>query len=162
MKILVLSDSHASLRFMRNAIDKLHPNVILHLGDYYDDGQVITKEYPEIPFHQVPGNCDRFRCPPGEPEVIQLKLFGVSVLMTHGHRHGVKTGLGHLLREAYLNNADAVLFGHTHEAYCTQEGSLWILNPGSCGHSGGSVGLLEVKNDKIVCCSIIRQENLEV
>lgn len=36
---------------------------IIHLGDFFDDGVVIREENPDTPFYQVPGNCDRFRCP---------------------------------------------------------------------------------------------------
>lgn len=59
MKILVLSDSHSSVRFMRRCVDKIKPNAIVHLGDYYDDAEVLAEEYPHIPLFQVPGNCDR-------------------------------------------------------------------------------------------------------
>ena len=61
MKILVLSDSHSSLRLMRLAVEAIKPNAIVHLGDYYDDGAVIREENPHIAFHQVPGNCDKYR-----------------------------------------------------------------------------------------------------
>ena len=61
MKILVLSDSHAGLRFMRCAIDAVRPDAVVHLGDYYGDSQTMEEEYPHIRFHMVPGNCDRYR-----------------------------------------------------------------------------------------------------
>ena len=50
MKILVLSDSHSALRFMRQCIDAVKPNAVIHLGDYYDDGQAMAQEYPTIHF----------------------------------------------------------------------------------------------------------------
>ena len=59
MKLLVLSDSHSSLRFMRLCMDKVKPEGVIHLGDYYDDGEVLKEEYPGVLFRQVPGNCDR-------------------------------------------------------------------------------------------------------
>ena len=59
MKILVLSDSHSGLRFMRQCIDAVKPNAVIHLGDYYDDGQAMAQEYPHLYFYAVPGNCDR-------------------------------------------------------------------------------------------------------
>ena len=61
MKILVLSDSHSALRFMRSCVDAVKPDAIIHLGDHYDDAQALAEEYPHIPIHAVPGNCDRFR-----------------------------------------------------------------------------------------------------
>lgn len=162
MKILVLSDSHSGLSFMRRCIESVKPDVMIHLGDYFDDAVAISEEYPHIPLYQVPGNCDRYRCPPEFPEIRIERIFGVNLYMTHGHRHRVKQYLGALLRDAKLSRADAVLYGHTHVADCRQdEEGLWVLNPGSCGYFGGSAGLIEVNNNKISSCRIIRQENLE-
>ena len=42
MKILVLSDSHSALSFMRRAVDAIKPDAIIHLGDHYDDGETIA------------------------------------------------------------------------------------------------------------------------
>ena len=67
MTILVLSDSHSSLRFMRQCADTIRPDVLVHLGDYFDDAVVLKEEYPQILVYQVPGNCDRYRCPPRLP-----------------------------------------------------------------------------------------------
>ena len=61
-KILVLSDSHSALSFMRLAIVKLKPDAIVHLGDLYEDGETIAFENPTVPYFGVPGNCDKFRC----------------------------------------------------------------------------------------------------
>ena len=83
-------------------------------------------------------------------------------LMAHGHKHGVKSYLGALLRDARACKVDAVLFGHTHTALCRrEEDGLWVLNPGSCGYFGGSAGLMEITNGKIKSCRILRQEDLE-
>ena len=46
MKILVLSDSHSALRFMRQCIDRVKPHAVIHLGDYFDDGEAMKEEYP--------------------------------------------------------------------------------------------------------------------
>lgn len=161
MKILVLSDSHAALSFMRLCIDKIQPHTIIHLGDHYDDGETMADEYPNIPLLQVPGNCDRYRCPPFVSEILIQKVGGVNLYMTHGHRHKVKLDTGRLLRDAKDSRADAVLYGHTHVPNCYQDpDGLWILNPGSCGYYGGTAGLIETENGKILSCRILRQEDL--
>ena len=162
MKILVLSDSHSGLSPMRRSIDKVKPDAIVHLGDYYDDGEIMAEEYPHIRFYQVPGNCDRYRCPPTVPEILILPVCGVLLYMTHGHRHQVKMHTGALLRDARSSGAAAALYGHTHYAECYQEpDGLWVLNPGSCGSYSGSAGLIETENGKIVSCRILWQKNLE-
>ena len=48
MKILVLSDSHSALRFMRSCVDAVKPDAIIHLGDYYDDAEALAEDYPNI------------------------------------------------------------------------------------------------------------------
>ena len=70
MKILVLSDSHSTLRFMYACMDAVKPDAVVHLGDHYDDGEVLRQDYPGVRFCQVPGNCDRYRCDPRLPEIL--------------------------------------------------------------------------------------------
>lgn len=157
MKILVLSDSHASLYFMRKCVEQLRPDAIVHLGDYFSDGQTLREENPTLDFYAVPGNCDRYRL--GIPEA-QTKLEiigGAKIMLTHGHLHHVKMTLAPLMADARAMGAQAVLFGHTHEAYChREEDGLWVLNPGSCGYGGGSAGILNVQDGKILSCEIYR------
>lgn len=161
VKILVLSDSHSMRSFMRRCIEQVKPDVIVHLGDYFEDGETMKEEFPDVPFYQVPGNCDRYRCPPDQPEILVETIGGVSLYLTHGHRHRVKLSLTALLRDARACHADAVLYGHTHEADCHQEDDgLWVLNPGSCGYYGGSAGLMEIRERKILSCRILREEDL--
>lgn len=160
MKILVLSDSHAGLSFMRYCIDKVKPTHVIHLGDHFDDGAAMAGEYPHIRFHQVPGNCDRFRCAPWQPDVLSYPIEGVKFFMTHGHRQMVKSGTGRLLDDARASGADAVLYGHTHRAECYCEDELWVMNPGACGSYSGSVGLIEIENEKISACAILTQTEI--
>lgn len=162
MKILILSDSHSALKFMRDCIDAIKPDRIVHLGDYYDDACAIAEEYPQIQMIQVPGNCDRYRCPPFVQELLSQKIDGVNFYMTHGHRHMVKQRLDLLISDARKCKAAAVLYGHTHIADLHQEeDGLLVMNPGSCGYYGGSAGMIETNSGKIVNCRLIRQENLE-
>ena len=100
MKILVLSDSHAGLHFMRRCISAVKPDGMIHLGDYYADGEVMAQENPHIPMHQVPGNCDRYRMLRYEPPVRCYPVCGVKLYMTHGHEHHVKQTLCRLLADA--------------------------------------------------------------
>lgn len=162
MKILVMSDSHSGLSFMRKAIAAVRPDALVHLGDYYDDGEAIAEENPHLIFHQVPGNCDRYRSCQIRQEILCYPVFGVRLYMTHGHNHNVKSSLYNLLQDARAVGAQAVLYGHTHSEYCRQEeDGLWVLNPGACGSFGGSVGLIEVREGKIIACRILRQAELE-
>lgn len=162
MKILVLSDSHSALSFMRRCISYMKPDVVIHLGDYYEDGSTIGFEYPEITFYQVPGNCDRYRHGCDEPEILVKKIGGIWFYITHGHRHNVKLFTAQLLKDARANHVQVALYGHTHQQDCYQEeDGLWVMNPGSCGYGGGTAGLLEIENGKIKMCRIVNAGDLE-
>ncbi|MGM9572260.1 MAG: metallophosphoesterase family protein, partial [bacterium] len=100
MTILVFSDSHAALRFMRRYIEKFRPQAVIHLGDYYGDAESLQEDYNNIQFHIVPGNCDRNRCPINARELLCYPVGGVRLFMTHGHNHHVKSGIGALLADA--------------------------------------------------------------
>lgn len=161
MRILVLSDSHSALSFMRRCIAAVQPNAVVHLGDHFDDGEAMKEEFPGIPFYQVPGNCDRYRCAPWQPVILIERVCGINLYMTHGHKHNVKTYLGALLQDARASKVDAVLYGHTHIADChREEDGLWVLNPGTCGCYGGSAGLIEVHNGRIQGCRLLKDEDL--
>lgn len=161
MKILVFSDSHSALSFMRRCVDRIKPQAIVHLGDFYEDALVLQENYSHIPFHIVAGNCDRYRCPLSAREMLCYPVCGVTLFMTHGHNHQVKSGIGALTVDARRYNAQAALYGHTHKAECHQEDGLWVLNPGSCGYYGGSAGLIETDGKKITACRILTQSDLE-
>lgn len=163
MKILVLSDSHSGRSFMRFCIDKVRPDHVVHLGDHYEDGQVMAEEYPHIRFHLLPGNCDRYRMETGAVDIMYYGIGGVRFFMTHGHKHCVKSGLEYLLSDARSKEVRGVLFGHTHEALCCylEQDDMWVLNPGSCGSWGGSAGVIQVEDEKITACYIVKQADLE-
>lgn len=162
MKILVLSDSHSTLSFMRLCIEAVRPDAVVHLGDHYDDGTAMKEEFSINRFYQVPGNCDKYRLYTPVAETLVEKVCGVKLFMTHGHIHRVKMGLGALIADARKTGSLAVLFGHTHEAYCArEEDGLWVVNPGSCGYFGGSAALIEAVNGEITACRILRQAELE-
>ena len=162
MKILVLSDSHSGRSFMRYCIDAVKPEHIIHLGDYYEDATVIAELYPHIRVHQVPGNGDYFSQAKSEPTTICYDIGGVRIFMTHGHLQGVKNGLERLLADERAKSARIVAFGHTHEALCvhTPEDT-WILNPGSCRGWGGSAAVIEINDQKVSACYIVKQAELE-
>ena len=90
MKILVLSDSHGAVSPMEQAVEQTSPDLILHLGDCWRDGERLHDRFPSIPLEQVPGNCD-FR--PTEPAERLLELRGKRILLCHGHTYGVKQSL---------------------------------------------------------------------
>lgn len=161
MKILVLSDSHHAKRAMEAFTRAVKPDAVIHLGDYYEDGRWLWQNFPEIPFYQVPGNCDYYDYTYGPQEVLTQVLDGVKLYMTHGHRHDVKETLSFLLRDARASHADVVLYGHTHVPDCRQEeDGLWILNPGACGYVGATAGIIETAGGRVTSCRLIKESDL--
>ncbi|MBQ3252569.1 MAG: YfcE family phosphodiesterase [Oscillospiraceae bacterium] len=162
MKILVMSDSHSALRFMRMSIDRIKPDHVVHLGDLYEDAQALQEEYPHIRFHMVPGNCDSSFIRNREPAVLCYDVGGVRLFMTHGHLHGVKSaGVYRLLKEARELGAQAALYGHTHVKHCSrEEDGIWVVNPGSCRGDHGSVALIETRDGNISACTILEQTDI--
>lgn len=161
MKVLVMSDSHSGLSFMRHAIREVRPDAVIHLGDHYEDAEVMAEENPHIRFHQVPGNCDRCRLYKPCPETLCYSVGGVMIYMTHGHNHRVKSSLYSLLADARAAGAKIVLYGHTHIPQLYQEDDgLYVMNPGACGSTGGSVGLLELEQGSIISCRLLNAGDL--
>ena len=162
MRLAVFSDTHRNIDGAVAAVNQYRPDLIIHLGDHFDDATELSEAYPHLTMHQVPGNCDYGRIYGIHPETICYKVCGVTLFMTHGHNHDVKESLSALLWSARSSGAEAALFGHTHIPYCDKEpGGLWVLSPGSCRSLSGSVGLIEVENHQILSCRILRLGDLE-
>ena len=58
MKLLILSDTHRSLGFACEAIEKEAPDAVIHLGDHLGDAEDLSFAYQDPDFYYVPGNCD--------------------------------------------------------------------------------------------------------
>ncbi|CDC72117.1 metallophosphoesterase family protein [Oscillibacter sp. CAG:155] len=147
MKILVLSDSHGNLTNMEQAVERTNPNLIVHLGDCWRDGERLHEHFPEIPLEQVPGNCD-FR--PGEPAEKLLILRDKRILICHGHTYGVKQSLLNAGYAAGEQALDLFLFGHTHRPLVDMRGRTLFLNPGSIGdYAHPFYGVVTIENGRL-------------
>ena len=145
-----MSDSHSTMRYMRLAIDTLKPEAVIHLGDHYDNAETLEEEYSHIRFHKLPGNCDRYRCPPDTLQILCYCIGGVKFYMTHGHMHGVKSGLHRLIADAKAMNAQAALYGHTHTARVEYEDGIYYVNPGAVSGSPASYAVIDLSEAGIM------------
>lgn len=149
MKLLVLSDTHRSLGFACEAIEKEHPDAVLHLGDHLTDAEDLSFAYSEPDFYYVPGNCDYA---PTVPPALTLDFQGVRIFMTHGHLYGVKQELSALCAAAKAAGAQIALFGHTHVQHMEKRDGVLLFNPGTAGRSGRSgYGIIEISNGAGTC-----------
>ena len=132
---------------MYAAIDLHQPQQVIHLGDMMYDAEEVAKHYPKLPFCLVPGNCDGWGH--ATPVKKNITLAGKSILLSHGHRWGVKSDYGAAIADARAAGADILLFGHTHVPYCELlEDGLWVMNPGP---ARSSYGLIEITDGNALC-----------
>ena len=70
--------------------------------------------------------------------------------MMHGHRKNVKFGYYGAVLAARQENADILLFGHTHSAMTDYDDGLYIMNPGSLGQAGyPTYGIIDITSSGI-------------
>ncbi|MCH4889874.1 YfcE family phosphodiesterase [Acidaminobacter sp. JC074] len=147
MKILVFSDSHGKTNLMHQIIDKTKCDMIIHLGDCYDDFLELKDCY-DIPMAGVVGNVDFISDGPAH-EVISVGDY--KIFITHGHRYRVKHHLLHLDEKTREVKADITLFGHTHIPMI-EEGHHILMNPGSISRprdARPSYGLIHINSKGI-------------
>ena len=154
MKIAVFSDSHGAKRGMINAVRSYQPDQIIHLGDGFKDLEALEEEFPMIPICAVPGNCD-YDC--DEPDYKVVRLNGLKLFLTHGHRYAVRYGkLDTLLYAAECNECQIAMFGHTHHAVFDQIEGIFVLNPGTVGQGRDKTwAKLEIGPTGEVSCEIV-------
>lgn len=151
MDILVISDTHGRRHAIEQVFSQLNfrPSTVLFLGDGLRDLSVITgnDRYDGVSVFAVAGNCDgSIIFPSDEPEVRSVVFGTTRIVMMHGHTFDVKWGLGEAICYAAKQNADVLLYGHTHAPYektlpagerlrdgTVLQKPLLVANPGSLG-----------------------------
>ena len=160
MKILVFSDSHGSDATIRRALE-LHvrtADLALHAGDGAHSFMLLSHEYPSVGFLAVRGNCDSIRSMFGGSEPLSeeqhTSVCGHRLMLTHGHRFGVKSSTSALISYARVKGADIIVFGHTHEP-CERYvpasdglGEVRLFNPGAA--KDGLYGIIEIRENGIL------------
>ena len=128
MRVLVISDSHGNYAHAFKAHQLAGPvDHIVHLGDGCEDARLM-QEVLEVPVHRVAGNCDLDREVPAE---LTLELEQCRILVTHGYRQQVKSGLRQLIDEGTRLGASVVLYGHTHLPSVESAAGMLLVNPGA-------------------------------
>lgn len=130
MKAAVFSDTHSCCALAIEAVRRTRPDLIIHLGDYVRDAEIIADEFPEIPMYKVRGNCD---IAADAPDTDTVQIGPVKAFITHGHLYNVRYNLASLAYAAMEEGASLALFGHTHEALNEQWAGVTVVNPGTAG-----------------------------
>ena len=114
MELLVVSDTHGRSDRLEEVLRRTGTDTLLFLGDGLRDLDVIDEA--RVTVRAVRGNCDWFSAA-AAPQ-LRLEIFGAyRILMMHGHTAGVKASLAVAIDTALDNEADVLLYGHTHEPF---------------------------------------------
>lgn len=125
MRFCLVSDSHGNKGRIEQVLEKGDYDYFFFMGDGINDlglYSYVSQVYA------VSGNCDYFG---GEPNEKIITLCGKKILITHGNKYGVKSGLGLLYDYARSINADLVFYGHTHRQQIDNIGGIYFVNPGT-------------------------------
>lgn len=148
MRILVVSDSHGTDTYLRQALlAQPTAEVVIHLGDGAEEFSRLKTSFADKMFLQVRGNCDW--CSP-LPDRGIFETEGAKIFYTHGHVYGVKSGLYTAVCAAREQKANILLYGHTHMPVTDYDDGLYILNPGSISGYKPSYGTVDITPQGIV------------
>lgn len=147
MQVLIVSDVHGNDEALQRALEDCpQAQVVFCLGDGVREYEAAQASEPARDFCIVRGNCDLAA---GDTPTSAVRLIeGHRILCMHGHLHGVKYGLLRAEYAAREQDADILLFGHTHVPYGAYHDGLYLCNPGSLGYDGRYV-LAEITRDAV-------------
>ena len=145
MRILIFSDSHGDISLCTSVVTKIGADMIIHAGDHAVDAQRLEKIFPDIPVKYVKGNCD-FSSAPSELSFYLPE--NKKIYVTHGHIYNVKSSYLSLELKSREENADLVIFGHTHIPYYLNTGETIFVNPGSI-KSSRTFAVAELEDGKL-------------
>ena len=134
MRVGVVSDSHGEIENLRRGagwlIDKQNVEVIVHLGDNYEDTCVL--ENLGVRILKVPGVFSNYYQDRDIPNRVVVTFNGRKVLITHTeccHENDLPEDIKpeELVKKKAV---DVVLYGHTHIPRIEQRQNILYINPG--------------------------------
>ena len=166
MKILLVSDTHGKTDNLEKLLQTYEAEVSLvcHMGDYGSDLRKFESRYSTLRLAAVNGNTD-FSFHGQTEQIIELGQFAgkkLRLLITHGHKFGVKKNYNRLINYAKEMEVHAVFFGHTHEGCNFTRDGIFFMNPGSLGfgrEGESTYGLVHVTDNGEFTGEIIDYED---
>ena len=152
-RLLVISDSHGRYGVLEAIVRGYGAkcDALIFCGDGVSDiAQLLYAQKGDkkladcIPpvIAAVRGNCDPSNYPIDKgslyfSELVELKVNGRGILVTHGHNQGVDFGVDNLGLEMQVSECTTAFYGHTHIAREDNIGNYKFVNPGSCARPRG-------------------------
>ena len=116
-----MSDTHGNSKFLRQSITNEDDiDVIIHLGDNYEDLLNNEDLFEDKQIFYVPGFFDPGYLPNTLPHIIKTDFLGWRFLMCHCLEESVE----------HQEGMNIVLYGHTHRPLIVQKESRYMINPG--------------------------------
>jgi len=125
----VVSDTHLYRRPLPERVLEVlrGADLILHAGDILE--MAVLEELETVaPVTAVAGNMDHGEVTEALPKKRVIEVAGKRIGLIHGS--GPPAQITGRLRGEF-EDVDAIVFGHTHQAYNRREGGIYFLNPGS-------------------------------
>ncbi len=155
MTFLIVSDTHGRYERLRELCEK-YPRVdaLIFLGDGLSDLDRAGVRDFGFTVYAVRGNWDSGRgsiTALKAKDELSLTFEGVKFYAIHGHTKNVKNNIINAIYAAEDNDADVLLYGHTHEKHYTilPKGEynlnkrLHVFNPGSLSNYEYGVCIVE-------------------
>lgn len=146
-RLFVISDTHDATGMLELAAEHISENsydTLIHLGDVRRDAEWLEQRLGRAVVG-VAGNCDFFSHDAREEEIFVEKT---KILLVHGDRFGVKTGLDRLSYYAEERGCQLAFFGHTHSPFSGYVGKTLMVNPGTL--LNGRAAVIEIDGDRII------------
>ena len=130
--LYAVSDTHGDVQNYTRLLELTKDaDMYAHLGDYVRDGGKL-KEFSRRQTFIIKGNGDFSG---GQIEAT-VNLGGVKILLTHGHKYGVKSRLDALMYRALELDCGAAVYGHTHIPDITCQNGVYLICPGTLSGAG--------------------------
>ena len=152
-RLLILSDSHGRYGIVESIVRQFGKecDALIFCGDGVSDiAQLLYAAKTDSKLGEcvpsviaaVHGNCDPSTYPLDKgtlyfSELIELKVNGRGILVTHGHNQGVDWGVESLGLEMQVSGCSTAFYGHTHVAREDNYKNYKMVNPGSCARPRG-------------------------
>ena len=148
-KILIASDTHGNKEQFKQLISENEFTHIIFCGDLLKDVEDINHNN----LIKVKGNWDEWFIDNKNKLEEVVEIEGVKIIVTHGHKYGVKSGLGGLIKRAEQEQAKIVCYGHTHIKDVQEIDGVLYINPGAFSYFKGgkqTYVIVEIVDKKII------------
>jgi uncharacterized protein len=134
VRVVLIADTHVPKRAKALPTtlwaDIVAADVVIHAGDWVDVSLLDALTARATRVVGVVGNNDGLPLRARLPEVATVELAGVRVVVVH--ETGSAVGRERRMDDRFAEQADVVVFGHSHVPWdTTTPGGLRLLNPGS-------------------------------